>query len=133
LGFLPFNFYPQKIMPGYSGKSLAGLFLAILSILSGAKLATVIFLLGLPMLDAIFVIIYRLWHHHSPFKSDSNHLHHQLLKLGWGRRRISFFYWFLSLALGFLSLILNSEQKFYVFIGLGIVFFGFTLKFFRRI
>lgn len=133
LGFLPFNFYPQKIMPGYSGKSLAGLLLAILSILSGAKLATVIFLLGLPMLDAIFVIIYRLWHHHSPFKSDSNHLHHQLLKLGWGRRRISFFYWFLSLALGFLSLILNSQQKFYVFIGLAIIFFGFTLKFFRRI
>ena len=133
LGFLPFNFYPQKIMPGYSGKSLAGLFLAILSILSGAKLATVIFLLGLPMLDAIFVIIYRLWHHRSPIKSDSNHLHHQLLKLGWGRRRISLFYWFLSLVLGFLSLILNSQQKFYVFIGLAIIFFGFTLKFFRRI
>ncbi len=133
LGFLPFNFYPQKIMPGYSGKSLAGLFLAILSILSGAKLATVIFLLGLPMLDAIFVIIYRLWHHRSPFKSDSNHLHHQLLKLGWGRRRISLFYWSLSLVLGFLSLTLNSQQKFYVFIGLAIIFFGFTLKFFRRI
>ena len=56
LGFLPWNFYPQKIMPGYSGKSMAGLLLAILSILSGAKLATLIFLLGIPMLDAIFVL-----------------------------------------------------------------------------
>lgn len=133
LGFLPHNFYPQKIMPGYSGKSLAGLLLAILSILSGAKLATLIFLLGVPMLDAIFVLIYRLYHHKSPFISDNNHLHHKLLKLGWGRRRISVFYWSLSLILGFLSLLLNSQQKFYVFIGLAIIFFGITLKFFRRI
>ncbi len=133
LGFLPWNFYPQKIMPGYSGKSLAGLLLAILSILSGAKLATLIFLLGIPMLDAIFVLIYRLLHHKSPFVSDNNHLHHQLLKLGWGRRRISIFYWSLSLVLGLLSLFLNSQQKFYVFVGLAILFFGITLKFFRRI
>jgi len=131
-GFLPHNFYPQKIMPGYSGKSLAGLLLAVLSILSGAKVATLIFLLGVPMLDAIFVLIYRLWHHKSLFISDNNHLHHQLLKLGWGRRRIAIFYWSLSLILGFLSLLLNSQQKFYVFIGLAIIFFGITLKFFRR-
>lgn len=26
LGFLPWNFYPQRIMPGYSGKTLAGFF-----------------------------------------------------------------------------------------------------------
>jgi len=133
LGFLPFNFYPQKIMPGYSGKSLAGLLLAILSILSGAKLATLIFLLGIPMLDAIFVLLYRLYRRKSIFKSDNNHLHHQLLKHGWGRRRISVFYWTLSFILGLLSLYLNSQQKFYVFIGLAIIFFGITLKFSRRI
>ncbi|NIT04007.1 undecaprenyl/decaprenyl-phosphate alpha-N-acetylglucosaminyl 1-phosphate transferase, partial [Candidatus Saccharibacteria bacterium] len=28
LGFLPFNFYPQKIMPGYGGGALAGFMLA---------------------------------------------------------------------------------------------------------
>jgi len=37
LGLLVFNAYPQKIIPGYSGKSLAGLMLGILAILSGAK------------------------------------------------------------------------------------------------
>jgi len=56
LGFLPFNFLPQSIMTGYSGKSLAGFFLAVLSILSGAKLATLILLLGIPTIDAIFVL-----------------------------------------------------------------------------
>ncbi|MFA6250305.1 MAG: MraY family glycosyltransferase [Candidatus Shapirobacteria bacterium] len=133
LGFLPFNFYPQKIMPGYSGKSLAGFFLAIISILSGAKLATLIFLLGLPMIDAVWVIIRRLGQGKSIFHADGQHLHHQLLKAGWSRPRIAVFYWLISLILGVVSLFLNSQQKFYALGGLAILFFGFTLKFSRRI
>lgn len=133
LGFLPWNFYPQKIMPGYSGKSMAGLLLAILSILSGAKLATLIFLLGVPMLDAIFVLFNRLIHGRPILMSDGSHLHHYLLRSGWGRRRIAIFYWLLTFLLGILSLFLNSQQKFYVFLGIAILFFGITLKLFRRI
>jgi UDP-GlcNAc:undecaprenyl-phosphate GlcNAc-1-phosphate transferase len=133
LGFLPFNFAPQKIMPGYSGKSLAGFFLAVLSILSGAKLATLIFLLGIPMLDAVFVILRRLRHKKSIFHADGNHLHHRLLKLGWSRRQIAVFYWLISLLLGVISLFLNSQQKFYAFLGIFVLFIGFTLKLSRRI
>lgn len=133
LGFLPYNFFPQKIMPGYSGKSLAGFFLAVLSILSGAKLATLFFLIGIPMLDAVFVIFDRLRHHQSPFSPTANHLHHILLSLGWGRRKIAIFYWSLSLIMGIISLYLNSQQKFYFFLGLVFVFFGITLKYFKRI
>lgn len=133
LGFLPFNFLPQSIMTGYSGKSLAGFFLAVLSILSGAKLATLILLLGIPTIDAIFVLFRRFFHHRSLLKSDGQHLHHQLLKIGWSRPQISLFYWLISFSLGFLSLFLNSQQKMYVFIGLFILFFGFLLKISRRI
>ena len=133
LGFLPWNFFPQKIMPGYSGKSLAGFFLALLSILSGAKLATLIFLLGVPMLDAVFVLIKRLMNGRSPFSPGSDHLHHFLLKSGWGRRKIALTYWLLSLFLGFISLFLNSQQKFYFFIGITFLFFSFILKVWRRI
>ena len=133
LGFLPFNFWPQKIMPGYSGKSMAGFLLAILSILSGAKLATLIFLLGIPMLDAGIVLIRRIIKRKSPFKSDSNHLHHQLLKIGWTKKQVAVFYWAVSLVLGIIALFLNSQQKFYVFLGLIILFLGFLLKVYRRI
>jgi UDP-GlcNAc:undecaprenyl-phosphate GlcNAc-1-phosphate transferase len=133
LGFLPFNFFPQSIMPGYSGKSLAGFFLALLSILSGAKLATLLLLLGVPMIDAFFVIIRRLLHHRPILLSDNQHLHHQLLKSGWSRPQIAVFYWLISLTLGFLSLFLNSQQKMYVFIGLFFLFVGFILKISRRI
>ncbi len=132
LGFLPFNFFPQSIMPGYSGKSLAGFFLAVLSLLSGAKLATLIFLLGIPMLDAIYTIIRRLFNHKPIYLGDGQHFHHQLLKNGWSRRNISFFYWFISLILGVVSLFLNSSQKAYFFIGFALLFFVIFIRFSRH-
>lgn len=132
LGFLPFNFFPQSIMPGYSGKSLAGFFLAVLAILSGAKVATLILLLGLPMIDAIVVLFRRFRHHRSLLRSDGQHLHHLLLKIGWSRNQIAIFYWLISLTLGVISLFLNSQQKMYVFIGIFILFMGFLLQISRR-
>ncbi len=133
LGFLPYNLFPQSIMIGYSGKSLAGLLLAVLAILSGAKLATLILLLGIPMLDAVFVLFRRLLSGRSILKSDGQHLHHLLLKSGWSKTNIAVFYWLISLILGVCSLYLNSQQKFYFFLGLIILFTGFVLKISRRI
>ncbi|MFA5750164.1 MAG: MraY family glycosyltransferase [Candidatus Shapirobacteria bacterium] len=132
LGFLPFNFFPQSIMPGYSGKSLAGFLLAVLAILSGAKLATIIFLLGIPMLDAVYTIIRRLIKHQPIYIGDGQHFHHQLLKKGWSRRSIAIFYWIVSLVLGSLSLFLNSSQKLYVFIGITLIFLGIFIRFSRH-
>ncbi|MBU1129783.1 undecaprenyl/decaprenyl-phosphate alpha-N-acetylglucosaminyl 1-phosphate transferase [Patescibacteria group bacterium] len=132
LGFLPFNFFPQKIQPGYSGKSLAGFFLAVLAILSGAKLATVIFLLGIPILDAVFTIIRRILNKKPLYLSDDQHLHHQLLKLGWSRKKIALTYWLFSLILGSIALFLNSQQKFYVFIGLSLIIFYLLIQTYRH-
>jgi len=132
LGFLPFNFFPQSIMPGYSGKSLAGFFLAVLSILSGAKLATLVFLLGIPMIDAVFTITRRLIKHQPIYLGDGQHFHHQLLKKGWSRQNIALLYWLFSLILGIISLFLNSNQKVYVFIGFALLFFTILIHFSRN-
>ncbi len=121
LGFLPYNFFPQSIMPGYSGKSLAGFLLAVLSILSGAKLATLIFLLSVPMLDAIYSIFRRFINKKPIYLGDGKHFHHQLLKVGFSRRQISLIYWLISFILGIISLTLNSQQKFYTFIAVGLI------------
>ncbi len=115
LGFLPFNFFPQKIMPGYSGKSLAGFFLAILAILSGAKVATAILVLAVPMIDGMITIIRRLVKKHSPFWGDAEHLHHLMLKAGVSKPKIAIYYWLLSAFLGMIVLNLNSKQKFWAF------------------
>jgi len=113
LGFLPWNFYPQKILPGYAAGSLAGYLLGVLSILSWGKLGTMLLLLALPLTDAAIVMIRRILQKRSPFKGDRQHFHHTLLELGWSRRRIAVFYWLVSLIVGFLTLFMNSEKKFY--------------------
>ncbi|KKR34157.1 MAG: Glycosyl transferase family 4 [Candidatus Gottesmanbacteria bacterium GW2011_GWA2_41_12] len=126
LGFLPWNFYPQKIMPGYGGKTLAGYMLAVTSILSSSKLGTSIMVLGLPLIDALFMVISRLLSKKSPVWGSGNHLHHKLLQIGWGRRRIAVFYIFISSIMGIFALVLESKQKFFVFI----LLFILTMMFF---
>lgn len=127
LGFLPWNFYPQKIMPGYGGKTLAGFMLATLSILSGAKVGTMILILSLPMTDALFTIIRRIASGKSPVWADRKHLHHRLLEKGWGKRRIAFFYWLVSALLGIVALTVSSEQKLYVFLTVVVIISGILL------
>ncbi len=127
LGFLPFNFYPQKIMPGYSAKSLAGLLIAVLSILSGAKIATAILVLGVPMINGLWVITRRILKKKSPVWGDVEHFHYLLLKLGWSKAKVAVFYWLISLVLGLIALSLNSQQKFYALIMLGLIFLAVSL------
>ncbi len=127
LGFLPWNFYPQKIMPGYGGGALAGFLLGILSILSFGKLGTAILILAMPMIDAIYTIIRRLYQKKSPFKADWGHFHHRLLEIGWGKRRIAIFYWLVSLILGVASLFLKGFEKLVVFLSFFIILMVFIL------
>ena len=127
LGFLPWNFYPQKIMPGYSGGALAGYFLGVLSILSWGKIGTLVLLLSIPLIDGFFVFLNRIKNKKSPFYGDDSHFHHRLLKIGWGRRRIAIFYWIVSLIFGLSALFMQSDRKYivlvfvFVLIGLFIV------------
>ncbi|MFZ2199293.1 MAG: MraY family glycosyltransferase [Microgenomates group bacterium] len=112
-GLLIFNKFPQKIMPGWGGGALAGYFLAVLAILSGAKLATALIVLGVPLMDVVYVIARRIAARRSPVWGDTNHLHHQLLKLGWSKRAVALFYWAVTAILGFVALQLNSQMKIY--------------------
>jgi UDP-GlcNAc:undecaprenyl-phosphate GlcNAc-1-phosphate transferase len=126
LGFLVFNFYPAKIFPGY-GATAIYLLLAVVSILSGAKLATAILVMGVPMTDGAFTILRRILTGHSPFWHDKKHLHHLLLSLGFGQRRVALFYWIISAILGALSLVLSSKGKLFAIIMLVIIAGGTIL------
>lgn len=123
LGFLIFNFYPAKIFPGYGATSIY-LMLSVVSLLSGAKLATAILVMGIPMVDGIFTIIRRILNGRSPFWHDNMHLHHLLLKKGLSQRQIALFYWTISAILGALSLNLTSTGKFFAIIMLIVVVGG---------
>jgi len=127
LGFLPWNFYPQKIMPGYGGSTLAGYLLAVLSILSTTKVGTLIVVLGIPLIDTGYTIVRRILAKKSPVWGDRGHLHHRLLDLGWGKRRVAVFYWVISAFLGILALNLNTSSKLYTMVGIAILLGGAIL------
>ncbi|HSX09459.1 MAG TPA: MraY family glycosyltransferase [Candidatus Saccharimonadales bacterium] len=110
LGFLIFNFYPAKIFPGFGATALY-LLLGIASILTSAKLATALLVMGVPLVDFMFTIARRILSKKSPFRGDRKHLHHILLKLGYSQRQIALFYWVISGILGLLSFLLESRSK----------------------
>jgi len=127
IGFLPFNFYPQKIMPGYGGGAMAGFLLGILSILSFGKVGTAILVLSIPTIDAIYTILRRIRKKKSPFRADWGHFHHRLIEIGWGKRRIAFFYWLISFILGVASLFLGGIEKFLAFATIALLLFIFII------
>ncbi|MBS1646638.1 MAG: undecaprenyl/decaprenyl-phosphate alpha-N-acetylglucosaminyl 1-phosphate transferase [Bacteroidetes bacterium] len=105
LGFLVFNFSPAKIFMGDSGSLTIGLILSVLAIkliefpvdkLTGimpylSKPVFVIAVLMYPLADTLRVFTLRALAGTSPFSADRNHLHHRLLDLGFGHRKIVFF------------------------------------------
>lgn len=127
MGFLPWNYFPQKIMPGYSGKTIAGFLLALLAILSYGKVGTALLVLGVPMMDAVYTLLRRIGAKKSPVLADRGHLHHRLLDLGWSKRKIALFYWSVSAILGAVALTVTSQQKFFAFLVVVVGFGGFLL------
>lgn len=127
LGFLPWNFYPQKIMPAFSGSNIAGFMLAVLAILSTAKVGTLLVVLGVPLIDSGYTLIRRIFSGKSPFWGDRGHLHHKLLDSGLSKRQVAVFYWTITALLGLLALHLNSQYKFYTIIFVILIVGGLLL------
>lgn len=124
LGLLFWSSFPQKIMPGYSGGALAGYLLGAMAILSGAKVATLLIVLGIPVVDAVLVIARRIASKKSPVTADAGHLHHRLLKRGWSKPAVSFFYSSITIFLGILVLHLNTQSKLYTIVMLVVLIGG---------
>ncbi len=124
LGFLIYNFYPAKIFPGDSGSFFLGYLVAVLAILSGAKVGTAVLVMAVPLIDGLFTIVRRVVSGKSPFAGDRGHLHHMLLELGWGQRRIALFYYLVCAILGAAALSLTSSGKLFAAALFGVVILG---------
>jgi len=111
-GFLPHNFYPARIFMGDSGAYFLGLTLAMLSIYSGAKLATAALVLGFPILDAVWAVVRRLARGVSPLKADRQHFHHLLLDAGLNQRQAVLVIYAVVATFGMVALAANSFVKF---------------------
>ncbi|HZQ09224.1 MAG TPA: MraY family glycosyltransferase [Anaerolineae bacterium] len=121
LGVLVFNFPPAKIFLG-SGAYVLGFALAVLSIIGGAKVATALLALAIPILDVAWQILNRLRAGRSPFAPDRGHLHHRLYDEGFSMRAIVLLYYVLTAAFGALALVLPPGL--YKLIALAIIAIG---------
>lgn len=109
LGFLIFNFSPAKVFMGSSGSFTLGWALASLSILAPAKVATALLVLGIPILDVAWLIVWRWREKGSPMISGRDHLHFRLLDLGFSQSTIVLGYYAFCFTFGLLALLISSR------------------------
>ncbi len=125
LGFLPFNFSPARIFMGSSGSYFIGFAIACLGIMGGARLATVMLVLGLPALDVAWLIYRRTRRGARPTEAGRDHLHFRLLDMGLSERSIVIGYWAFCAVFGLLTLLLDDKvYKMVALAGLGMVALG---------
>jgi UDP-GlcNAc:undecaprenyl-phosphate/decaprenyl-phosphate GlcNAc-1-phosphate transferase len=122
LAFLLFDFPKPRILMGDTGSTFLGFVLATLAIFSGGKVATAFLVLGIPILDMIWVVLRRIFTKKPIFKGDMNHLHHRLLALGLSERAVVMIYLFISAIFGFTAIMfVSGQQKLFVIIALVIL------------
>ncbi|MBM2827238.1 MAG: glycosyl transferase family 4 [Dehalococcoidia bacterium] len=119
LGFLPHNFFPAKLTMGTSGAMFLGYAIGTMSIVGGTKAATLLLVLGIPIVDAGWIIIRRVAAGRSPFRGDRTHLHYRLLDMGLTTPQIVVIMYLLSGSLGALALLISSRVlKLYTILGM---------------
>ncbi len=93
IGFLRHNYNPAKIIMGTGGAQLLGFVLASLSIVGAMKTAAAfmiaipVLVFGVPLIDAVQVVIRRKLSGVPITQADKRHIHHQLLNKGLTQRQ----------------------------------------------
>lgn len=122
IGFLFFNWHPASIFLGESGSLFAGFILGVLAIISGGKIATTLLIVGIPLLDVVWVVARRvLIEKRSPFQADRKHLHLRLIDAGLSQRQAVGLLYALTVVFGCSALVLQGDEKVIAFIVLAIV------------
>jgi len=128
LGFLGRNRPPASIFMGSAGSLLLGFGLAGSGILGGAKVGTAVLVLGVPILDAAWVIVRRITRGVQPtIGGDREHLAMKLHDLGLSTGQTVLVLYVLSAILGIIGLSLHtppeapSVDKLYALLGMVLV------------
>ncbi len=114
LSFTVFNFPDAKLYLGEAGAEITGFIIGVLSILSGAKIATTSTVIGWFILDFIFVIILRYIQKRPLFKADRSHWHHRLIDLGLNKIQVLTVTVIVLLVTAHTGLLLPTEKKIYI-------------------
>ena len=107
LGFLRDNFHPAKLFMGDAGSLMLGLLMSASTMVIGgrtppasgvtffffAPLLIPVFILGVPLLDAVWAFVRRTARGQGFHTPDKNHIHHRLMRVGHGHRRTVIILW----------------------------------------
>lgn len=118
LGFLSFNFHPARIFMGSSGSMVLGFALASLAILAPAKVATALLVLGIPIIDVAWLMIYRWRTRGNPMIAGRDHLHYRLLDLGLSQRQIVILYYTVCALFGLLAILITDRLLKLIILGM---------------
>src|SRR5438046_2900775 len=137
LGFLIFNFPPASSFMGDCGANLLGLLMGVITVEAAVKTAAVVsfvlplILLAVPFLDTTFVVLKRLKYHQPIYRSDSEHFHHRMARIGFSSRRTIAYLYAWTLMLAGLALALRfvpySDHKGHLNTGWTLVIIGLGL------
>lgn len=134
VGFLRDNFHPAKLFMGDAGSLMLGLLMSASTMVIGgrtppasgvtffffAPLLIPVFILGVPLVDAVWAFIRRTASGQGFHTPDKNHIHHRLMRLGHGHRRTVVILWLWTALLCGFVLFPLFRPGFNVFIPLGV-------------
>lgn len=107
IGFLKDNFHPARLFMGDAGSLMLGLMMSAATMVVGgrtppasgvtffffAPLLIPVFILGVPLADAVWAFVRRTVSGQGFHTPDKNHIHHRLMRLGHGHRRTVLLLW----------------------------------------
>lgn len=135
IGFLKYNFHPAKIFMGDTGALFLGYMVGVLSLIGFKKtmissLAIPLLLLAVPVIDTLFAIIRRVLKGESPFKADSDHMHHQFLKMKFDTKETVIIIYIIQLLFSLTSILYTLKDKLlgtiiYMVLIIGVIWFVF--------
>ena len=121
LGFLQFNFHPARLFLGTTGVAFVGTMLAVLSIFGTAKVAAVLLVLGVPIIDTFYVLVRRALAGKPPFAPDRSHFHHRLLDVGLSHRRAVLLIYAMTMGLAAIAALTSGRAQLVTFLGVAIM------------
>lgn len=111
LAFLWWNWFPARLYLGTSGSWFLGLYLGLVAMIGGGKIATTLLVLAWPAVDALLVIGQRIVNRQLPWEGDSSHFHYRLIAQGWTPRSITIIAALTSLVCGLAAISLQTQHK----------------------
>ncbi len=102
---------------GDSGTIILAFFIATLAIIAWGKIATAMSVIGIYLIDFVYVISLRIYKGKNPMKWDqTNHLHFRLLELGLSHASIRNIIYFLTLSFWVAAIFLDTIGKIILFV-----------------